>query len=150
MRKMTIDKVHALAMLAGGLLAFVLGGPVAASAGEAAAGAPAAEKHAKNPDLAAMKPGTWLPWVKFKTGAGILAYSGWAYDDTHHSMLLFGGGHGDGNQNHVIKLDIAKGEWSYMYKSDPPKEIYTRENSGCSAGWARGEPSGTATRTEAS
>ena len=49
---------------------------------------------------------------------GHTAYSGGAYDRTHHQFLIFGGGHTDGFYNDVLALDISAMTWKSMYPTD--------------------------------
>jgi hypothetical protein len=51
--------------------------------------------------------------------AGILAYSGMAYDSDHNKLLVFGGGHCDYSGNEVWSFDIAGGTWTRLYAPDP-------------------------------
>lgn len=73
-----------------------------------------------NPKLTSIPDNTWrlidTVGIQFY---GHAAYSGGAYDRTHHQFLIFGGGHGDGFNNDVLALDISSMTWKSMYPTDP-------------------------------
>ncbi len=55
----------------------------------------------------------------------VTAYSGFAYDSTHHQLLMFGGGHSATIKTDVYVLDLAQGPltWRSAYPSTPYGEM---------------------------
>jgi chitodextrinase len=88
---------------------------------------------ATNPNLINMPDNTWMK-VPFTTdpagssmNAGILGYSGMAYDSVNHQLLIFGGGHNDYGGNEVWAFDIDSQVLKRMYNPDP-ESAHTLDN----------------------